>query len=255
MSEFLRPDIPGSLADLFIANAQPDNWGAFADLDYSVRTGKSALEHRTGKGFFEAYSDPYYAEAFHRGMSGLSELHSFAVTQSYDFSGYRSLCDVGGGYGHLLGTLLEANPQLSGLLFDTPEVIETARSAPAKEILSQRAELVAGDFFTSVPSGADAYLMKFILHDWDDEHARTILQTVRMAMTATSARLLVIDAVIPPGNEPSMNKILDLQMLVALSGRERTEEEFRELLASAGLRLNRVIPTPSPLSILEASPA
>ena len=187
-------------------------------------------------------------------MSGLSELHSFAVTQSYDFSGYRRLCDVGGGYGHLLGTLLEANPQLSGVLFDTPHVIETARAAPAKEILLQRVELVAGDFFTAVPSGCDAYLMKFIIHDWDDAHAATILQTVRTVMSADT-RLLVIDAVIPPGNEPSMNKILDLQMLVALSGRERTESEFRELLASAGLHLNRVIPTPSPLSIVEASPA
>jgi hypothetical protein len=255
MSEFLCSDTPGSLADLFIANAQPDNWGAFADLDYSVRTGKSALEHRTGKNFFQAYSDPYYAEAFHRGMSGLSEMHSFAVSQSYAFSDYRTLCDVGGGYGHLLGTLLEANPQLSGILFDTPDVIEIARSTPAKEILLQRAELVPGDFFASVPDGADCYLMKFILHDWDDEHAKRILQTVRAAMTAKGTRLLIVDAVIPPGNEPSMNKILDLQMLVALSGRERTEQEFRELLSSASLHLNRVIPTPSPLSIVEATTA
>jgi hypothetical protein len=254
LSELLRSDTPGSLADLFIANAQPDNWNSFADLDYSVRTGRSALEHRTGKSFFEAYSDPYYAGAFHRGMSGLSELHSVAVSSSYDFSGFRSLCDVGGGYGHLLGTLLETNPELSGILFDTPEVIEAARSAPAKEVLLQRAELVAGDFFTSVPSGGDAYVMKFILHDWDDEHATALLRNVRSAMTP-SGTLLVIDAVIPPGNEPSMNKILDLQMLAALSGRERTEDEFRDLLASAGLQLTRVIPTPSPLSIIEASPA
>jgi hypothetical protein len=254
MSEFLRSDTPGSLADLFIANAQPDNWNAFADLDYSVRTGRSALEHRTGKGFFEVYSDPYYAEAFHRGMSGLSELHSVAVTQSYDFSGYRKLCDVGGGYGHLLGTLLDANPGLTGILFDTAEVIETARTAPAKESVLQRADLVPGDFFVSIPRGADAYLMKFILHDWDDVHARTILQNVRAAMTPSDT-LLIVDAVIAPGNDPSMNKILDLQMLVALSGRERTQDEFAELLASADLRLSGVIPTPSPLSIVEARPA
>ncbi len=255
LSEFLRSDVAGSQRSLCIANSQPDNWRAFAGLDYSVRTGKPALEQLTGKSFFEVYSnDPYYSEAFHSGMSGLSELHSFAVNTSYDFSTCRRLCDIGGGYGHLLGTILEANPTIEGVLFDIPDVINTARTAPAKEVLHARAELVEGDFFVAVPPGCDTYLMKLILHDWDDDHATTILQNIRTAMS-TDSTLLVVDAVIPPGNEPSMNKLLDLQMLVALSGRERTEEEFRKLMSAAGLRLDRVIPTPSPVSILQVSAA
>jgi len=255
LSELLRSDVAGSQRSLCIANAQPDNWRAFADLDYSVRTGKPALEQLTGKSFFEVYSDdPYYSEAFHSGMSGLSELHSFAVNTAYDFSTCRRLCDVGGGYGHLLGTILETHPTIQGVLFDTPDAISTARSAPAKEVLRDRAEFIEGDFFVAVPPGCDTYLMKFILHDWDDDDATTILRNIRAAMAADST-LLVVDAVIPSGNEPSMNKILDLQMLVALTGRERTEEEFTQLMSAAGLRLNQVIPTPSPLSILHISPA
>jgi len=254
ISEFLRSDIPGSQRHICIANSQPDNWKSFGELEYSVRTGKPSLEHLTGKSFFQLYSaDPYYGQAFHVAMTGLSEVHSAAVTAVRDFSGFKKICDVGGGHGHLLGTILERTPTTLGILFDTREVIEAARSAPAKEVLGSRCEFIAGDFFEAVPGGADAYLMKLITHDWDDARAKTILSNVRKVIPP-EGRLIVVDAVIAPDNHPSMNKLLDIQMLVGLGGRERTEEEFRSLFAAAGFRLDKVVPTPSPVSIIEGIP-
>lgn len=253
MSEFLRSGVPGSWRNLCIAKSEPGYLRAFAEIEYSLRTGKPALEQVTGKSFFENFSDGYYGAAFHAAMTDWSATESPAVTAAYDFSAIRNLCDVGGGHGDLLGTILEHNPDLSGTLFDAPAVIETARSSPAKQVLLSRCQFIAGNFLESVPAGPDAYIMKHILHDWDDERSQRLLANVRKAVPS-SGKLLVVDAVIPPGNEYSPSKLLDMVMLVALGGLERSEQQFRDLFASAGFQLARVIPTDSPVSILEGIP-
>lgn len=253
VSEFLRADVPGSQRNISISSFAPEHWRAFNEIEFSLRTGKPAFEHLTGKPFFEYYSDEYYGAAFHRAMSDFSAAEGPAVTAAYDFSAIRSVCDVGGGHGLLLGTILERNPAMCGTLFDAPAIIDAARKSPIKEVLRSRCEFIAGSFFDAVPGGSDVYVMKRILHDWDDERVRAILKNVRRVIPA-HGKLLVIDAVIAPGNEYAASKLLDIEMLVALRGMERTEGQFRELMSSTGFQLARVIATQSPVSILEATP-
>ena len=178
------------------------------------------------------------------------------MVAAYDFSKARTLVDVGGSHGHMLAAILRANPKLKGVLFDMPQVLNQARNAPyvgTREIAG-RIELAGGDFFQSVPAGADMYIMKYIIHDWTDDLCVKLLENCRRAM-APNGRVLVVDTVIPPGNDPHWGKLLDLNMLVGPGGRERTRSEFAQLFARAGLKLKRVIPTASPLSIVEAVPA
>jgi hypothetical protein len=185
-------------------------------------------------------------------MTSRSNQENEAVVAAYDFADTRTVVDVGGGQGTLMASILQVQPNARGVLFDLPHVIATSRTHMASAGDTARREFMAGDFFASVPAGGDLYLLKKIIHDWDDERAQLILTNCRNAMSST-ARLLLIEPVIPPGNDPSFNKLLDLLMLVWTSGgRERTESEHRALLASAGLSLNRVIPTRSAVSIVEA---
>ena len=158
--------------------------------------------------------------------------------------------DVGGGHGYLLATILKANPSLRGILYETPEVTEGATARFAAEGLADRCRVVAGDFFATVPGGADACILKSVIHDWDDAHATTILRNCRQAVGA-GGRVLLAEMVIPPGNDPHVGKLLDLEMLVMVGGHERTEAEFRDLLAGAGFRLARVVPTASPTCVIE----
>jgi hypothetical protein len=157
--------------------------------------------------------------------------------------------DVAGGFGSLLAAVLEANPEMQGVLFDAPSIIEGARSHVAATKAAARLELVGGDFFASVPSGVDAIMMKHIIHDRNDENSLKILRNCHAALPA-GGKLLVIDAVIPPGNEPAVGKLLDIQMLLT-GGRERAEAEFRALFAAAGFEVTRIVPTASPVSVVE----
>jgi cyclopropane fatty-acyl-phospholipid synthase-like methyltransferase len=175
-----------------------------------------------------------------------------AILTSYDFSGIKKIVDVGGGHGGLLISILEAHAEMRGILFDAPSVIDGARSRIEAAGLAGRCDTVAGDFFNSVPAGADAYILKWIIHDWNDERAQTILKNCRNGVT-NGGKLIVVEVVIPPGSEPHFGKFIDLNMLVMTGGLERTEDQFRSLLAASGFRLVRVVPTDSPISILEAN--
>ena len=253
MAQYLRSDVAGSARSLFRWNAVDGK--AWGEIVYSVKTGRTAFEKVYGERFFDFLAkNPKEAKLFDEGMSGFVSMSSAAVVAAYDFSSFRRIVDVGGGYGTLLGMVLAAHPRSSGLIFEMPHVAEGARRNLERLGLSSRCEVVAGDFFESVPAGGDAYLLASIIHDWDDERSRRILENCRRAM-AQSAKLLLVEMVIPPGNDPFPGKVLDLEMLVSLSGQERTEAEYRELLAAAGLRLTQIVATRALSSVIEAVPA
>ncbi|PYS51345.1 MAG: methyltransferase [Acidobacteria bacterium] len=244
---------PNSFRAMAIHLAENSSWKAWGNLLESVRTGETAFTLANGAEVF-----PYYAEhkesfePFNEAMTNLSEAVIKAVVPAYDFSSIRKLVDVGGGHGALLSAILKANPSTRGVLFDLPTVVEGAKERLAAEGVSDRAEVLGGDFFDSVPTGGDAYVMKLIIHDWDEERARLILKNCHSAMV-DGGRLLLVETVVPEGNEPSFAKMMDLQMLVMTGGRERTEAEYRDLFAAGGFKLTRVIPTESPMSIVEGT--
>lgn len=251
-AELLRSDVPGSMRDAAIFMGEPWHWAVYGQMLYSVETGKVAWERVHGQEVFPYFQQhPEECEIFNRAMTSLSNNALPGIVEAYDFSGVKKLADIAGGHGTLLAGFLGANPELQGLLFDLPQVIEGAPALLEKEGVAQRVELVAGDFFESVPEGADAYLMKFIIHDWDDERAIKILKNINRAMPA-HGRLLLVEMVVPEGNEAHFSKLQDLEMLVSPGGIERTGQEYRELLAGAGFELTRIVPTKTPLSIIEA---
>ena len=161
------------------------------------------------------------------------------------------MVDIAGGHGFLLAAILKTNPHLQGVLFDQPTVIDGAVESLKKQDINDRVELAAGNFFESVPAGADVYTMKHIIHDWDDENSIKILQNIHRAMNE-KGKVLIVEMVVPEGNAPSPSKVMDVQMLIATGGKERTEAEYRKLLESSGFDLTRIIPTRSPFSIVEA---
>ena len=184
-------------------------------------------------------------------MTGYTTQVSAAVAAAYDFSQFSTLVDVGGGHGILLTTILQANPALQGLLFDLPHVAEETRQRLTAAGVADRRTSVGGDFFTAALPRGDAYLLKWIIHDWDDERAITLLKNCHRAIPA-NGKLLLVEAVIPPGNTPFFHKVLDLTMLVVTGGLERTAAEYRTLLAAAGFRLTQIIPTQTEMSVIEA---
>ena len=255
LADPLRSDAPDSIHNwaLFVGSeAELQTW---AHLSYSVRTGKPAFEHVFGKRWFDYLDEqPEMARIFNHLMTGGSTSDAAAIIEAYDFSVYRKIVDIGGGHGALLAHILEQNPQSSGVLFDAPSVIAGATGAIDTQVNQGRAEKVAGNFFEAVPNGGDAYVLKYIIHDWDDERAIMILKNCRQAM-AENGRVLLVEMVIPAGNAPSPGKFLDLEMLLYFHSRERTEAEYRDLLQQAGLELITITPTASPFSIIEAAPA
>jgi SAM-dependent methyltransferase len=253
LSALLRTDVPGSLrADALWFN-DASGWMAWGRLDHSVRTGKPAFDEVFGTDCFAwLESQPASLAVFQQTMTGLSLASGSAVAEAYDFSSIRKLVDVGGGHGTLLALLLERYPDLSAILLDRPQVIESAREVLAAPRRGAAIEAVAGDFLQSVPAGADAYLLKLILHDWDDEHCVRILSNCRRAM-APGGRVLIVESVLSEGPESAVTKLIDLEMLVMThGGRERTEQEYASLLERAGLEFARLVPTQSPASVIEA---
>lgn len=250
-AELLRSDSPRSLRDLAIFMGEDWHWQVWGRTLYSVRTGKAAWAEVHGKEVFPYFeANPEAAKIFNRAMTSLSNLAIQAVVEGYDFSSLETIVDIAGGHGRLLTTILAANPSLRGVLFDLPHVIEGAKESVQGTTASARCEFAGGDFFASVPANADAYIMKHIIHDWDDERALKILTNIRSVMKS-NGRVLLVESVITPANEADFGKLLDIEMLVSPGGKERTAEEYRELFAGAGLRLTRIVPTKSPYSVIE----
>jgi hypothetical protein len=247
----LRTDTPDSVRDWALFIAAPPVWAAWGVLLHSIRTGESAFEHAFGMPLFKYMSDhSELARSYNKWMAKQSELQNAAVLASYDFSVHRRIVDVGGGQGATLVSILHTHPHVTGVLFDLPQVVSNAL---VPETLTERCEIVAGDMLQSVPAGADAYVLKRVLMDWGDELAIKALMNCRDAMQQ-DGKLLVIEPVVPEGNEPSVSKFLDLTMLALQhGGRVRTEGEHRTLFEAAGLQLTHVIPTASPLRLLKGS--
>jgi hypothetical protein len=226
----------------------------WSELEYCVRTGKQALDKIYGTPIFEFFRQhEEEGKIFNDAMTAVSTIQAPAVAAAYSFDGINSIVDVGGGHGLLLATILKLNPNMKGTLYDVPQVVEGAKVGPLK-LLMDRCTLASGDMFSSVPEGADAYMMKHIIHDWPDDLCVKILKACRKGVNA-GGKLLVVDSVIQPGNDFSPGKFLDLQMLIFPGGCERTEKQFRDLFAAAGWRLTRVIPTAAAESIVEGVPA
>jgi len=242
---------PGSLRAMALHLGERPSWHAWGELLYSVQTGKTAFPHVNGQEIFDYYGQhPESLEPFNQAMTNFSETVIAALIKGYDFSAATKLIDVGGGHGSLLSAVLKVNPEMKGVLYDLAPAAEGAKARLAEEGVADRCEVVAGNFFESVPTGGDAYMMKHIIHDWDEERAVAILKNCHRAM-ADNGRLLLIEAVIAPGNEPSLGKLMDINMLILPGGRERTEAEYGELFAKAGFRLTRVTPTESPVAVIE----
>jgi hypothetical protein len=253
-SEVLRSGARPSLRGFAIMGGLEVISRTWDHLEYSVRTGKPAIEEVYGKPVFEYLQEHREAaQIFNEGMTAISTIDSPPVADAYSFEGIHSLVDVAGGHGLLLATILQRNPQMKGALYEIPSVIEGARQGPLAPVMD-RCTLLTGDMFTSMPAGYDAYIMKHIIHDWPDDVCVKILTGCRKGVNP-GGKLLVADSVIKPGNDPDFGKILDLEMMLLPGGRERTEQQFRDLFAASGWRLHRVIPTASPVSIVEGVPA
>jgi hypothetical protein len=218
---------------------------------HSLRTGEPTFESVFGAPVFEYLeANPDVAATFDQSQAQGGRTFHAAVARAYDFAGIETIVDLGGGKGALVAAILQRHPGVRATVFDLPHVVERAHAA-AEPTIRERCEFVAGSLFDSVPAGADAYLLSRVIHDWDDDDSATILTNCRRAMRSDS-RLLVVERVVPPGNEPHDSKFMDLNMLVITGGRERTAEEYRTLFERSGLQLHRIIDTGSAVSVLEA---
>jgi len=245
----LQTRVPGSMRTAALMLNSDWQWDAWQKLLDGVASDDVPFVKAHGMSVFEYLEKhPDDLAAFHDSATGLTNP---AIAAAYNFSKFHTLVDVGGSHGALLSTILKAHPSLKGVLFDQPSVIAGAKKGRnlAEAGIAGRCKLESGSFFVSVPVGADAYIMKYILHDWDDERCVKILSNCRSAMNK-NGRVLVVDSVVPPGNEPGYVKLLDIEMLV-IGGRERTKADFSSIFRKSGLKLTRVVTTKSPLSIVE----
>lgn len=254
MGALLRSETSDSARALAIMYAE-EQYRAWGHLLYSVQTGQPSFDHLYGMGVFEYYkTHPEAARTFDAAMTGLTNQMASVVAATCDFSRFRTVVDVGGGHGALLTAVLQRNAQARGILFDLPHVVEGAASTLVRAGIADRCTAIGGDFFESIPGGGDAYMLKQVLHDWDDDRCVAILKNCHRVMPSTS-RLLLVEFVLPPGNEPFLGKWVDLHMLVMAPGaRERTADEYQALLVRGGFTTCSVVPTPIGPSVLEAMP-
>jgi ubiquinone/menaquinone biosynthesis C-methylase UbiE len=251
LSQTLCANAPGSIRAFAMTELGEEHYPAWGELLYSVRTGGIAFDKAFGEPVWEFFAkNPENAQIFNDAMSGMTAQANEAVHAAYAFSGINKIIDVGGGHGGLITGILKKNPQMRGILFDAPPVIEGATTRVQESGVADRCELVAGDFFKSVPEGGDGIVMKWIIHDWNDEQSISIMKNCHRALPA-GGKLILIEAVVPDTNEPHFSKFIDLNMLVITGGRERTPEEFRQLYEASGFKLSRIVPTESPFSAIE----
>ena len=251
-SSFLRTGRPESVHHMALWIPDPFHLRVYADAMHSVMTGEPAIDKTFGKPAFEYLKgDRELSEVFNNAMTSFSAFVIPAVLEAYDFSGIDLLVDVAGGHGHVITSILQRYPGMRGVLFDVDHVIAGAIPRIRAMGLEERVATQSGNFFESVPEGGDAYVMKHIIHDWDDERATTILTNIGRVMNP-QGHVILLESVLQPANTPDFGKLIDLEMMLIPGGRERTEAEFRSLLERAGFTLRRVIPTASPLSVIDA---
>jgi O-methyltransferase/methyltransferase family protein len=243
---------PGSMRDLAIMWMET-HYAPFGELLHTVRSGEPAAERLYGQPFFSWLSgQPGQVTRFTGAMANLTSGIKNAAIPFRPLDGARTIVDVGGADGTMLAAILSGHPGLRGVVFDLPHVVAGAPKALAEHGVADRVDCAGGDFFDSVPAGADSYLLSFVIHDWPDEAARRILANIAAA-GGSGARLMMIEFVVPPGDTPHMSKMIDLTMLGMLTGRERPEEDWRDLLTSAGFTGIAVLPTGGPLSVIQAT--
>jgi hypothetical protein len=255
LGEMLREDAPGALRHFAIAELDTAHWLPWGRLHEAVTSGRSQSEAALGMSPWAYYAaHPEDETHFASAMSNVSAMVAAQAAEALDLSGVRRIVDVGGSHGSLLAALLRKAPEARGVLFDQPQVVAGAEPALRAQGLADRVERVGGDFFASVPGGGDLYLLKHIIHDWDDTRSEQILATCRKAMGAAS-RLVIVEMWLPDEPQPSFASLMDLNMLVMLDGRERTRAEYEALLRKAGLHITRVTQLPPLAAMFEASPA
>jgi hypothetical protein len=258
IGEFLKAGVLGSLRPAALFFGGEDAAQAEGLLLHCVKTGETAYEKLYGKSdaLFERFQkDPVAAELFNATMTGFSTLHLTGVLDAYDFSTIKKLVDVGGGHGRNIAEILKRHPKMRGVLFDMPHAFEGGKKTIAQAGLSDRCEVVSGDFFKAVPNGADGYLISRVIHDWDDETSIAILKVVRNAI-APDGRLLLLETMLRPGQRSLYPLLSDLNMMLRTGGCERTEEEYRTIYRAAGFELTRTVETISPTgaTIVEGRP-
>lgn len=252
LGEALKTDAPGSARSSLLVFGSAWQRSAWDNMEYSVQTGEPGFDKAHGVPFFEYLADhPDDASLFSETMVGLHNQEPPAVAAAYGFSAFKTVVDVGGATGNMLAAVLSSHAGPRGILFDRPHVVTDAPALLTARGVSDRVTIESGNFFQSVPAGADAYILSHIIHDWREEQCLTILGHVRKAMNP-AGRLLVVEMVLPSGDTAHPGKMLDMAMLVLLGGQERTEPEYASLLGKAGFRLTQVVPTNSAVSILEA---
>jgi hypothetical protein len=252
--ETLQSGHPSAHRELYLTFAGPTLSAALDHFPQAVATGKTGMELAQGVPFFDyMQAHPDEGTMFNRMMLAAHGAEPAAVAEAYDFTPITRLVDVGGGIGTMLINVLDRHAGVTGVLYDFPSVVAEGKTNVSAKGLADRCDFIDGDFFQAVPTGGDAYLLSHIIHDWDEASCLTILRNCRAAM-GSSGRLLLVEWVLPDGHEPHPGKILDLAMLALVGGQERNTAEYRELLAQAGFRLDRVIPTATPASIVEATP-
>lgn len=253
MAQFLRHNVDGSLAKLALMFNEVC-YEAVAEMKYTVTTGETAFNHVWDMWFFEHLAqNPDKANLFGESMSNYVVLVHQGLINTYDFSSSKTVADIGGSYGALLNGLLTTHPHLQATLFDLPHVVAEAEPHLERAGIADKVTLVGGDFFEAVPADHDLYILSSIIHDWPDDRALKILQTVRAAIP-DHGKLILMEAVVPSGNEPAFSKILDLIMMTVTGGVERTAQGYEALLVKAGFKMTQIIPTPSAGSIIEATP-
>jgi hypothetical protein len=254
MGEALKSDAPGSARATLIAFCGPAFWHSWEEILYSLETGKTGFEKAYGMPLFEYLSQhPEEASYFSEAMVGFHGAEPPAVVRAYDFSGFKTIVDVGGATGNMLAAILSHHAAPRGVLFDRPHVVCDASALLKARGVDERVTIEPGDFFERVPAGGDAYLLSHIIHDWNEEQCLAILGHCRNVIQP-DGRLLIIEAVLPTGDTPHQGKVQDMVMLVVPGGQERTEAEYASLLSKAGFRLARVVPTESVVSVVEALP-